>query len=211
MQGRFPEAVQAYRLGHALGSKRPGWRYPSALWVRQAERLVALDRRLPAVLRGAAEPAGAAERLEFASLCRHPARRLHAAAARLAADAFAEEPKLGDDLNAQHRYNAACSAALAATGQGADAHKVPDKARLPLRRQALRWLQADLARYAKFVQAGKPALKQAVRQRLAHWQGDADLVSVRAKDALAELPGAEADAWRKLWAEVDALRKRAGR
>ena len=40
-----------------------------------------------------------------------------------------------------------------------------------------------------------------------HWQKDADLASVRA-DALAKLPEAERDGWRKLWADVDTLRKR---
>src|SRR5581483_7715341 len=79
-QGRFLDALAALRLGHGLGSKRPGWRYPSADWVRGCERLVELDSLLTRVLRGDAEPAGAAERLELASLCRDPSRRLHATA-----------------------------------------------------------------------------------------------------------------------------------
>jgi hypothetical protein len=37
----------------------------------------------------------------------------------------------------------------------------------------------------------------------------ADLVGVRAKAAQAKLPEAEREAWRKLWAEVDDLIKRA--
>jgi tetratricopeptide (TPR) repeat protein len=129
----------------------------------------------------------------------------------IAADAFADQPKLSHDLTNQHRYFAARRAVLAAVGQAADAHQVPDKVRLPLRRQALQWLRADLAQYAKLVQDGKPAVKEVVRQRLAHWQGDAGLASVRGKEALVELPEGEVGDWRKLWAEVDALRKRAGR
>src|SRR5262249_38906349 len=60
-KGLFGKALEALRRGHELGSKEPGWRYPSEQWVRSAERLVELDERLPAVLRGKASPAGAAE------------------------------------------------------------------------------------------------------------------------------------------------------
>jgi hypothetical protein len=48
-----------------------------------------------------------------------------------------------------------------------------------------------------------------VRQRLAHWQGDADLASVRKKGALAKLPEEERKRWQKLWADVAALLARA--
>jgi hypothetical protein len=98
--------------------------------VRDAERLVALERRLPAVLRGEARPADAAEQLSLAGLCALTKR--HAAAARFYADAFDARPGLADELRACHRYNAARSAALAASGQGADAPKGdgPERARL---------------------------------------------------------------------------------
>src|SRR5204862_162594 len=68
-QGRFEEGLAVRRRGHVLGSKRPGWRYPSARWVQEAEQLVRLDERLSAVLRGEGQPSGAAERLAFAQLC----------------------------------------------------------------------------------------------------------------------------------------------
>jgi hypothetical protein len=47
------------------------------------------------------------------------------------------------------------------------------------------------------------------REALRHWQKDADLASVRDKDALDQLPAAERDAWQRLWADVAALLKRA--
>jgi eukaryotic-like serine/threonine-protein kinase len=208
-QGRFAEALQALRRGHALGGKVPGWPYPSALWVRQCQRLLELDGNLPAVLRGDAEPASARERVELAILCGQY-RRLHAAAARLADEAFTADPRLADNLGAQHRYNAACSAALAAAGQGEDARLLPDKVALMLRLRALRWLRADLGAYAQLLQRGNPALKQVIGQRLAHWQHDPDLAPVREGAALAKLPADERELWRELWAEVSALRKRAG-
>jgi len=205
-QGRFVEALQALRQGHQLGSKRPGWPYPSADWVRRCERLVELECLLPKVLRGDAEPTTAAEGLALASLCRHPSKRLYATAARLAADAFAADPKLANDFRQQHRYNAACSAALAAAGQGEDARPLPDKAVRALRRQALTWLRADLAVSARWAK-GDPKQKAAVRQRLAHWQQDADFASVRDQAAIERLPEDERAAWRRLWDDVEALRQ----
>jgi tetratricopeptide (TPR) repeat protein len=191
-QGRFAQASAAtQRCLKLLPAGQPLRRFVSQQ-MQQCERLLALEARLSAVLKGKAEPKDAAERLDLAWVAQRPSKRQHAAAARLYADAFADEPKRADDLAQQPRYQAACSAVLVAAGPAAAAHTVPDKARLPLRRQALRWMQADLALYAQMLQGGQPAAQQAVRQRLAHWQSDADLASVRAKEALAELPEGEA-------------------
>jgi hypothetical protein len=49
-----------------------------------------------------------------------PPKGLHTCAARLWAEALAEDPKLADDRRAQPRPNAARSAALAGSGQGKD-------------------------------------------------------------------------------------------
>jgi serine/threonine-protein kinase len=206
-QGRFAEALEELRQGHAAGSKRPGWPNPSANWVRQCERLVELDTKLAAVLRGEAEVSAPAERLELAFFCQHYKHR-HAAAARLCADAFAADPRLAADLQQQHRYNAACSAALAAVGQGEDAEHLPDKVQQMLRRQAMAWLRADLTLYAKLAERQEPATQQAVRQRLAHWQQDTDLASVRDKPALEKLPDDERQQWRRLWEDVAAQFKK---
>src|SRR5439155_3213245 len=40
--GAFTEGLESLRRGHALGSVQPKWPYPSAQWVRSAERLVEL-------------------------------------------------------------------------------------------------------------------------------------------------------------------------
>jgi tetratricopeptide (TPR) repeat protein len=208
-QGRFPDALEAFRRGDQLGRMRRGWPHPSAAWVTECERLVELDRKLPAVVEGKARPATAAEGLELASLCRHPARRLHATAARLSAAAFADDPKRAGNLQQQYRYNAACSAALAAAGLAEDARRLPEKERVALRRQALDWLRADLAAYDGLAASDDPRGKAAVRQRLAHWQQDGDFAGVRDPDALAKLPEAERAAWQRLWADVAALRTKA--
>src|SRR5262249_14149068 len=110
MQGRFIEALACFQRGHELGSKDPHWRKPSALWVKRAARRVALADRLPAVLQGKDGPAGAAESLEFAQICRLT--KQYAGAVRLYAAALTANPTLAADVKAAHRYNGACLAVL---------------------------------------------------------------------------------------------------
>jgi hypothetical protein len=172
--------------------------------VRRCQRLIELDRLLSAVLNGDAQPASARERLELVALCQMPCKRLHATALRLAADAFAAEPKR-DYIQQPYRYNLARSAVLAAAGQAAEARIVPDKLALRLRQQALRWLHADLALYARLASRDDPRAKAAVRQRLTRWRNDADLAWVRDQDVLQRLDGDEQTSWRNLWAQVDGL------
>jgi serine/threonine-protein kinase len=81
LQGRFAEALASLKRGHELGTKQRGCRHPSAQWVREAERMAALEAKLPAFLKGEYQPTDAAERLGLAGACQ--ARKLHHAAARL--------------------------------------------------------------------------------------------------------------------------------
>src|SRR5262249_11346445 len=147
-QGQFRAALEALKRGHELGSQRPGWSEPSARWVRECEQLVALDEKLPALLKGEAQPADAPERLALAALCLRY-KHCNGAAARFYADAFADQPTLADDPRSGHRYNAACAAALAALGKGQDADRLDDAERAALRHQAHAWLAADLAVWTK--------------------------------------------------------------
>ncbi len=202
--GRFREALELLERGHSLGSRRPGWRYPSQAWVQQHRRFLELDTRLPAILKGEAKPTDAAERLELAVVCYR--KGLHAASARFADEAFAEKPALANNPQTGSRYNAACSASLAGSGQCKN-EPMPDEAgRIKLREQALGWLRADLAAWAKVLEGGnEPARKQAVGRTLAHWKEDADLAGIRDEGALAKLPEGEREGFRALWAEVDRL------
>jgi tetratricopeptide (TPR) repeat protein len=207
-QGRFPEALEELRRGDALGRQRPDWRYPSADRVREAERLVALEAKLPKVLTGEVQPTDEAEWLVLARMCQHH-RKQYAAAARLYAEAFASQPGMAENLETQLRYDAACAAALAGCGQGEDAAPLPDRERARLRAQALTWLRADLAEYASTVDKGPAPALANVQQRLRHWQQDPDFAGVRG-DHLAGLPEAERQAWQQLWADVAATLTRAG-
>jgi tetratricopeptide (TPR) repeat protein len=205
-QGSFPEALRYLEAGHQLGSRRTGWRYPSAAWVQRARRLVELDGKLLRVLSGKAKPRDAAERLALADLAQKPYKREYAFAARLYAEAFAAKGATAD-LLAQHRYNAACASALAAAGIGEGAAKLQDKERSRLRQQALDWLKADLVAWTK-VAEGLAKRRPQVRQQLTYWRAAPNLAAVRDKAALDKLPEAERASWRKLWADVDALLKR---
>jgi tetratricopeptide (TPR) repeat protein len=207
-QGRFAEALADLRRGHELGSKQPGWRYPSAQWVREAEHLLTLNSKLTVVLSGQQSPTNPDEAIALASLCRRQCKKWYVASARFYADAFAAAPKLAADLNQQHRYNAAGTAALAAANQDKDTHQLPDKVVTMFRRWALGWLRDDLTAYAKLAEKNNPAVKQTIQQRLAHWHNDPDLASFRDRPGLERLPEGERAAWQALWRDVDELAKR---
>jgi hypothetical protein len=123
------------------------------------------------------------------------------AAAGYYAEAFAARPQLTADVDSPHRYNAACSAALAGCGRGEDAAKLEDPERARLRQQALDWLRADLAAWGQLLDKGLDKTGMAVRT-LRWWQQDPDFTGVRG-DALAKLPEAERQQWQQLWADVE--------
>jgi serine/threonine-protein kinase len=170
--------------------------------VRQCERLVELDAKLPRVLKGEAQPADAAERLELAQMCQLPGKSLNAAAVRFYTDVFAAEPKVADDLGAAHRYKAACAAALAGVGQGRDASDLGEKGRARLRQQALDWLRADLAACGRVLGNGPEDARPLALRCLQHCLADSDFAGVRDPEALARLPERERKAWQQLWGDV---------
>ena len=158
---------------------------------------------MSAILGGRAKPGDAAECLVLAEVCR--LKQQHAAAVRFYADAFKADPKLADDPQAHHRYNAACCAALAAAGRGQDAAARAE------RKQALAWLGADLDAWSRQTIDGNPRDRADAAAALRHWQGDADLRGVRHPWSLLRLPGDERRRWQTLWAEVDELLKKAAK
>jgi hypothetical protein len=195
----------------------------------------ALDQRLAAVIRGEA-PKDNPERLQLAG--RAYEKRLFAASTQFYGDALEADPKLVGDRQAQHRYNAACAAALAAgkktartlpspikgeekkkssspvvgedTGGGAAA-PVSDAEQSRLRDKARTWLEAELATWAKLLESASADQRPAVAGALRHWQQDLDLAGVREEAALAELPATEREQWKALWGQVAALLDKASR
>jgi serine/threonine-protein kinase len=175
--------------------------------VQRAGRLVAHESRLPALLRGEEKPKNASEGLELADLAyvtKHPD-----LSARLYADAFRAEPRLTEDVATGNRYNAACSAALAAAGRWEEKTVLNDQAKARWRKQALDWLEADRAHWSRRAEAGSPEAKALITQTLRHWKSDPDLAGIRDDVALKALPDDEQKACRALWAEVDKVLKMA--
>jgi hypothetical protein len=71
------------------------------------------------------------------------------------------------------------------------------------------WLQAELAAWTKLLESGPLKARPSIAQTLQHWRDDADLAGIREAKDLEALPEAEREAWRALWAGVDALLTRA--
>ncbi len=129
--------------------------------------------------------------------------------ARLWAEALSTDPKLGDDREASHRYSAACSAALAAAGQGEDDPPPDQPARAKLRAQALEWLKAELTVWRKVLETGPAQARPTVVQTLQNWKQDTDLAGIRNEKELAQLNEPERKQCQTLWAELEAVLKRA--
>ena len=203
-RGQLDQAVAELRKARDLArlqdpdfAQRIG---PVLTWT---ERQVTLAAKLPAVLAGKIKPESAVETLDFAQICYKTG--LHGGSARFWAEAFRAQPKLADDMEAHHRYNAACAAALAGCGRGKDEPPLDDASRSRWRQQAVEWLKADLAACAKTLENGSPQSRQTIAQTLEHWTDDLDLAGLRDQSALAEIPAPEQNACRALWAQVDAL------
>jgi serine/threonine-protein kinase len=200
-KGDFDGAVTALRRVRekASASYNPPANFGDL--VARAERQAKLAQRLPGFLRGDERPGSPAEALDVAEVA--GARGFHVAAARLAAEALAAEPKPAEDPPRQARYNAACSAALAGCGQGKDDLPYDDAGRQRLRRQALVWLQAELAARSRTLESNDASARRGTVRILRLWKADPDLAGVREPAALEKLPEAERAEWRALWAEVD--------
>ena len=144
--------------------------------LRRCERLIALQDRLPAVLRGEERPADAAETLEFAELCGIQGQLV--AAARLYAEALAASPQPADDLHTEHRYRAACAAALVGCGRGGDGADLSQAERARWRERAREWLRAEVTLWTRVLDGGPHADRLLVRDRLAHLWADPDLAGL---------------------------------
>ncbi len=191
--GRASEAIEAERELAELDASDP--------------RSAALDARLAAMLKGEA-PKDNAERLALTQRAYDTQR--YATATRLWAGALEADPKLADNPQAGNRYNAACAAALAGCGKGKDNPPPDDASKVKLRRQALDWLNAELAAWSKILESGPPQARPVVASTLKHWKEDSDLAGIRDAAALAKLPQEDRAACKRLWGDVDGLLSKVG-
>jgi tetratricopeptide (TPR) repeat protein len=197
--GSLAESLEESRRGQqrAIETGSP-FRSIAEQEVREAERLVALDRRLST---GAPKAAPAAEWLGFAEVCFYKKR--YADAVQFYRQAFAQEPTLAADLDNGHRYNGACAAALAAAGRGEGTASLDTLRRAELRKQAVTWLREDLEAWKQ--RATDPKARATVNATLRLWQRHPNLASLRDPAAVAQLPADEQQACKQLWEEVEAL------
>jgi tetratricopeptide (TPR) repeat protein len=206
-QGDYAGSLAEYRKAHEIAARDSNRRYPTAQWVAKAERLTALAEHLPELLKEKDHPKDAADCLALAKMCRD--KKLYTLATRFLVAALEANRKLGDDREAPHRYDGACAAALAAAGQGKDDPPPDEAAKAKLRGQALRWLKDDLETWTRALASGPPQARSFVARSLVQWRQDTDLATIRDPEALAMLPEVERKEWQSLWADVEALLKRA--
>jgi tetratricopeptide (TPR) repeat protein len=203
-QRQFGEALTELKAARDRAGTDPEKELPGiGQHIAFLERQVHLGSRLQTILEEGARPEDNTERLALAQLCYDTKR--FATAARFWAEALADDSKLGDDRQAQHRYNAACAAALAAAGPGKAEPQLDDAAKAKLRAQALDWLKADRNAWAKLLDSSLPQARALLVNALQHWKSNADLATVRDPAALTRLPEAERKGWQDLWARVDDL------
>ncbi len=98
--------------------------------------------------------------------------------------------------------------ALATAGQGKHGPPLDDATKAKLRRQALDWLQAELAASTRRLESGPSQDLSAIAQTLRFWEKDSDLAGIRETESLARLPADEQRVWHKLWADLDSFLKR---
>jgi serine/threonine-protein kinase len=196
-------ALSELRTARDLAGNRPNLAAMIERELRATERQASLAARLPEVLAGRYTPYGPAETLGFAWLCYQ--KKLHGRSAGFWAETFQAVPKLADDMQTQHRYNAACAAALAGYGEGKDNPALDGSAKARWRQQALDWLRADLAHWTKEAESKKPEAKALVAKTLQHWKTDPDLAGLRDPEVLKRLSEPEQTACRAVWADVDAV------
>jgi tetratricopeptide (TPR) repeat protein len=142
---------------------------------------------LPAILAGKERPTDVPTLHALAEWClKH--KRLTATAADFYTAVLSAQPSLADDLEAGQRFQAACAAALAGCGIGADAGRLDERRRAGLRKQALEWLTAEYDAWAQRHRRGKPGDYTVAATAVRAWQRNDDLAAVRDEKALAKLP-----------------------
>ena len=198
--GRFAEALEAFRRGHALGSASAGWVQPSAEWVADCELLIEQQARFEGLLRGDLSAVPAEDllpltRVAAVSQDTDAVLRLYRALLR---------PDSGIERLQRHQlcFEAARIAVQAGVVSGAAEGEAGGGAgRAALRDQARLWLEEAM----EGVRAD--ALARTLRPRrcramLDAWLRDPAFAPVR-DAALERLPDPERPGWRRLWAAFE--------
>jgi hypothetical protein len=194
--------LKSIKQGHAIGTQRPYWPHPSAMWIAHAEQFIALDEKLPDIVARKIQPANTAERIKLAQLCL-VYKKHYAAAAKFYVESFAADPM----FVVMHRLDAIRACVLAGTGQGKDAVTLDPPSRAKFRQQSLDLLRQQLAEMSKLL-VGNPGSAGDIQTILLRWEQEPALAAVRNAQALTKLPQPEQKDWQAFWTEAGALLKK---
>jgi serine/threonine protein kinase/Flp pilus assembly protein TadD len=204
--GEFADALKYLQRGHEFGAKEPDWPYESANWVKECKRLVKADQEVLAVLRGDIQPADRRQFGPYIAVCR--TKKAYANAVQLWHLCFSKYGAETENPNDRLLFEASRDAALAMSldqssgaARGANSHV--------MRKQAYEWLNTDLDWWSSQFKKKGRIVSPELAETLSKWQQASELDTLRDKRYLAKLPQRELEAWEKLWADVEILRKQA--
>jgi tetratricopeptide (TPR) repeat protein len=202
-KGEMAESIQAAKEGKdLLTPTQPDYGSLQVLY-EVSQKLRKGEELIPALMRGEASPADVLERNGLATVAGLKHKKF-AAATRLFAQSFADDPVRANNVLMGGRYRGACFAVLAGTGQAEKEAALKEEDKAKLRRQALEWLEADLEAWKRLYQFTVVPPKEFVLQRVRLWLKEPSLKNVREPD-LAKLPAEERAKWARFWADVKAF------
>jgi hypothetical protein len=123
----------------------------------------------------------------------------------LFAQALSADPKPVGDPDHDPHYVAACAAALAGCGRGADADQLDAKELVRWRKQAIHWLLYELQAYGERLPASNPRERQSIQEQLRLWQSEPALAGLRETASIARLSADVQESCKQIWGEVKAL------
>lgn len=222
--GRQEEATDTLASSILAYDWRRVYTRDPATWTFNVLRREAEDAivpRLPEFLEGEWQPQNNSERLALLGVCQFEARWRDAA--RLYAAAFDSDPSLPqrlitagfgrfpwqsatmdpfEVLCSSSRFGAARCATLTSCESENGYDNINEGERIAWRKQALRWLEADLKTWASLYTTGSPLERDVAKKMLTHWQTEPDLTSIREPSALSKLPTDQAVECREFWEMV---------
>jgi tetratricopeptide (TPR) repeat protein len=171
--------------------------------VQLCRTLLSLGTRLPGLLAGDSVEASALERTYAARLCYSTKRSV--TAVRLFKASFEQDPTLVHDLRAGHLYLAACSAAMAGTGEDPESTKLDASRRSQYREQAREWMRDAVSDLVRRMDSPGPKDGVDALAALRHLRYDQDLAGLFQPDRIRSLPAEEQKTGGALVAELDQL------
>jgi serine/threonine-protein kinase len=198
--GHFTEALAGYRCAERLLTPKDFHQETVRTAVRQAEQVLRAEAKLPAILKGEAQPADAEEQraLAWVGIATHR----YAMSARFFAAAFAAQPDLE---RTDDRCDAAGAAAQAGSGRGEDMPQPDAREPAHWRQQAVQWLQAEVDCQRTQLAHGQLADRYTVQKTLRLLLRRTELAGIRDDAELRKLPAEERAACQRLWADIAAL------